>query len=87
MSAIPPALIIDVLAALIVSQVCYAFWPYRRRAYLPALLLAAAGIALGQFWDLLGLPAWRLGGAALIPGVLFALALQPLAERVPIRFP
>lgn len=87
MSAIPPALVVDLLAILIVSQLCYAFLPYRRRAYLPVLLLAAAGFALGQLWDFIGLPAWRLGGAALIPGAVFALALQPLAKRVPIRFP
>lgn len=87
MSALPPALVVAVLATLIISQLCYAFLPYRRRAYPPVLLLTAAGLALGQLWDFVGLPAWRLGGAALVPGVLFALALQPLAKRVPIRFP
>ena len=76
MSAVPPALVVDVLLALIVSQLCYAFFPYRRRAYVPALLLSALGIA-----DV------RIGSANLLPGVLFAVALQPLARYLPIRFP
>jgi hypothetical protein len=71
---------------LIVSQLLYAFFPYRRRAYLPVLLLTALGVAMGQLWDVLGLPGWRLGGVNLIPALLFVLALQPLARRLPIRF-
>ncbi|HEY8642817.1 MAG TPA: hypothetical protein VIO84_08620 [Candidatus Dormibacteraeota bacterium] len=86
MSALPPALIIDLLMILIVSQLLYAFFPYRRRAYLPVLLLTALGVALGQLWDVLGLPAYRLGGANLLPALVFVLALQPLARRLPIRF-
>ena len=86
MSAIPPALVIDVLMILIVSQLLYAFFPYRRRAYLPVLLLTALGVALGQLWDVLGLPAYRIGGANLLPALVFVLALQPLARRLPIRF-
>jgi hypothetical protein len=85
-SALPPALIIDLLMILIVSQLLYAFFPYRRRAYLPVLLLTALGVALGQLWDVLGLPAYRLGGANLLPALVFVLALQPLARRLPIRF-
>ena len=86
MSAVPPALIIDLLMILIVSQLLYAFFPYRRRIYLPVLLLTALGVALGQLWDVLGLPAYRMGGANLLPALLFVLALQPLARRLPIRF-
>lgn len=86
MSAVPPALVIDVLMILIVSQLLYAFFPYRRRAYLPVLLLTALGVALGQLWDVLGLPAYRIGGANLLPALVFVLALQPLARRLPIRF-
>jgi hypothetical protein len=71
---------------LIISQLLYAFFPYRRRAYLPVLLLTALGVALGQLWDVLGLPGWRLGGVNLVPALLFVLALQPLARRLPIRF-
>jgi hypothetical protein len=85
-SALPPALIIDLLMILIFSQLLYAFFPYRRRAYLPVLLLTALGVALGQLWDVLGLPAYRLGGANLLPALVFVLALQPLARRLPIRF-
>jgi len=85
-SAVPPALVIDVLMILIVSQLLYAFFPYRRRAYLPVLLLTALGVALGQLWDVLGLPAYRIGGANLLPALVFVLALQPLARRLPIRF-
>ena len=65
MSALPPALILDLLMILIVSQL---------------------GVALGQLWDVLGLPAYRIGGANLLPALLFVLALQPLARRLPIRF-
>ena len=86
MSALPPFLVVDLVVVLVTSQLCYALLPYRRRAYLPVLALTAAGLALGQLWDFLGLPAWRLGGAAIIPGLVFALALQPLAGRLPIRF-
>lgn len=75
------------LLVLVISQLCYAFFPYRERAYLPALLLAAVGIGLGQFWDVLGIPDVRLGGADLVPGILFAVVLQPLARYLPIRFP
>ena len=82
MSAALPVAILDGLLALIMSQLCYAFFPYRRRVYWPALALAALGILLGQLWDYLGIPAWRLGGAALLPGALFAVALQPLARRI-----
>ena len=86
MSHLPPALIIDVLLVLIVSQLLDAFFPYRKRAYLPVLLLTALGVALGQLWDYLGLPGYRFGGTNLLPALLFALVLQPLAQRLPIRF-
>ena len=86
MSAIPPALVVDLLVVLIASQLLYAFFPYRRRAYLPVLLLTALGVALGQLWDVVGLPGYRLGGANLLPALLFVLLLQPLARRLPIRF-
>ena len=86
MSRLPPALIVDVLLVLVVSQLLYAFFPYRKRAYLPILLLTALGVALGQLWDYAGLPAYRFGSANLIPALLFVLLLQPLAQRLPIRF-
>jgi hypothetical protein len=72
------------LLVLIVSQLLYAFAPYRRpRDYLLVLILTAAGFAAGQLWDFLGLPALRLGEANLIPALVFALLLQLLADRLP----
>src|SRR5437868_15524515 len=83
LSFIPPGLIVAVLLVLIVSQLCYAFLPYRRRAYIPILVTTAIGFGLGQAWDFLGLPSLRLGQADLLPGLVFALLLQPLARFVP----
>jgi len=79
---IPPALILDGLLVLVASQLLYALFPYRRRAYLPVLLLTALGFALGQAWDALGLPSRRLGGANLLPALVFVLLLAPLAPRI-----
>ena len=83
MKLIPPGLIVAVLLVLIVSQLCFAFLPYRRRAYIPVLVMTALGFAIGQAWDFLGLPSLRLGQANLVPGLGFALLLQPLARFVP----
>ena len=83
MNLIPPGVVVGLLLVLVLSQLFYAFWPYARRSYLPALLLTSAGVLLGQGWDALGLPALRLGEANLVPAVLFAVALQPLADRLP----
>jgi hypothetical protein len=66
-----------------VSQLCFAFLPYRRRAYGPVLLMTALGFLLGQAWDFLGLPSLRLGQANVLPAIGFALLLQPLARFVP----
>jgi hypothetical protein len=78
-----PGVVVAVLAVLILSQLFYAFLPYRRRAYAPILLLTAAGFGLGQLWDYLGLPSARMGQANMLPAVAFALLLQPLARFVP----
>ena len=80
---IPPGVIVAVLAALIFSLVFYALLPYRRRAYVPILVVTAAGFALGQLWDFIGLPSFRLGQANMAPAIPFALLLQPLARFVP----
>jgi hypothetical protein len=80
---IPPGLIVATLAVLVVSQLCFGLLRYRRRAYLPILLMTAIGFGLGQLWDFLGLPAIRLGQANMVPAVPFALLLQPLARFVP----
>jgi hypothetical protein len=80
---VPPGLIVGVLAVLIISQLCFAFLPYRRRAYVPILVMTAIGFGLGQLWDFLGLPSVRLGQANVLPATIFALLLQPLARFVP----
>jgi hypothetical protein len=83
MKLIPPGLIVATLAVLVLSQLCFAFLPYRRRAYLPILIITAIGFGLGQLWDYIGLPGLRLGQANMVPAVPFALLLQPLARFVP----
>jgi hypothetical protein len=80
---VPPGLIVAILAILILSQLFYALLPYRRRSYLPILVMTSAGFVLGQLWDYLGLPSLRLGQANIAPAVPFALLLQPLARFVP----
>ena len=80
---IPPGLILSVLLVLILSSVFYAALPYRRRAYIPIVVMTAAGVVLGQLWDYLGLPSLRAGQANLLPAIGFALLLQPLARFVP----
>ena len=80
---VAPGVVVAVLAVLIFSQLFYALLPYRRRAYLPILLMTTLGFALGQLWDFLGLPSLRLGQANMVPAIPFALLLQPLARFVP----
>ncbi len=80
---IPPGLVVAVFLILILSAIFYAALPYRRRAYIPILVTTAAGVALGQLWDFLGLPSLRLGQANLLPAVAFALAMQLMARFVP----
>jgi hypothetical protein len=77
-----PGLILAVLLVLILSQLLYAFAPYRRRDYRLILGLTAVGVGLGQLWDFVGLPALRLGEANVLPALVFAVALQPLADRL-----
>jgi hypothetical protein len=80
---VPPGLVVAVFAVLIFSLGFYALLPYRRRAYVPILVMTGAGFALGQLWDFLGLPSLRLGQANMMPAIAFALLLQPLARFVP----
>lgn len=87
MSRIPPALVVELVVWLALSAFFYALWPYRRRALLTVVLATGLGLLLGQGWMLLGLPVFDLGDANIMPGVLFAAALQPVGERVPIRWP
>ncbi len=87
MSWVPPAAVIELLLVVGLSGLFYAFWPYRRRALLSVLLMTTTGVLLGQGWELLGLPALKLGEANLVPALVFAAALQPLAGRLTLRFP
>lgn len=77
-----PGYLLVILLILAVSQLCYAFLPYRRRRYLLVLLLAAVGMLLGQVWSALGLPAVGLGDANLVPGLPLAVLLQVLEDRL-----
>lgn len=81
-----PALVLAPLLALITSQVFYAFLPYSRRSYPAVLLLTATGFAIGQGWQYLQLPSVHIGEGNVLPGLLFAAVLQPLASRLPIHF-
>ena len=81
-----PALLLAPLLALITSQVFYALLPYSKRNYLAILLLTGIGFALGQAWQFLQLPAIHIGEGNVLPGLLFAALLQPLAPRLPIHF-
>jgi hypothetical protein len=84
---VPPALLLAVPLSLLVAQLLHTFWHGGRCRYRVVLLLTVAGIALGQLWDLAGLPALRMGQLDLVPAVLFAAALQPLARRMTLRLP
>ena len=72
-----------ILFTIAAASAFYAALPYRRRAFVPILVMTAVGFALGQGWDFVGLPALRFGQANVLPGLVFALALQPLARFVP----
>ena len=84
---IPPPLITGTLLVLILAQLSYAFWPHRPRRFTSILALTLLGVLLGQLWSLAGLPGIRLGEVDVVPAVLFATALQPLAGRLILRLP
>jgi hypothetical protein len=84
---IPPGLVLGVALVLLLAQLFHAAWHDRRRRYLAILLLTAAGMAAGQLWEVLGLPALRLGQVNLLPAVPFAAVLQTLARRLTLRLP
>ncbi len=81
-----PGLLLAPLLALIASQVFYALWPYSKRNYVAVLILSGVGFALGQVWQYLQLPSLHMGEANILPALVFAALLQPLAPRVPIHF-
>ena len=85
---VPPGLVLGVGVTLLLAQIFHAGW-YRttRRRYLAVLLLTAVGVLAGQGWDALGLPSVHLGQLNLLPAIVFAAALQPLAQRLTLRLP
>ncbi len=85
--AVPPVLLTGLLFTLVLTGLFYGLWPYARRVFIQVLLLTAAGVFLGQGWSWLELPSLHLGGLDLVPGLLFAAALQPLGGRLPLRLP
>jgi hypothetical protein len=84
---IPPALLLAVPFTLLLAQLLHALWHDGRRRYLAVLILTAAGVLLGQAWDVLGLPALRLGQLDVLPAVGFATALQVFGRRLTLRLP
>jgi len=85
--AIPPGLLLAVPFTLLLAQLLHALWHSGRCRYLAVLILTAAGMLLGQAWDVLGLPALRLGQLNLLPAIAFAAALQMLCRRLTLRLP
>jgi hypothetical protein len=85
--AIPPALLLVIPLTLLLTQLLHTFWHNGRCRYLAVLILTSAGILLGEAWDVIGLPAVRVGQLDLLPAVLFAAALQPLGRRLALRLP
>lgn len=83
---IPPGLILGTALTLLLAQLFHWVRHDGRSKYLAVLLLTAAGMAIGQGWEALGLPGLRLGQVNLLPAVLFAGALQTLSVRLTLRF-
>jgi hypothetical protein len=84
---VPPGLLLAVPFTMLLAQVVHTLGLGGRRRYLAVLILTAAGMLLGQAWDVLGLPAARLGQLDLLPAIVFAIALQVLARRLTLRLP
>lgn len=84
-SWIPPGLVLGIALVLVLAQLFHSLLHHGRRPYLPVLLLTATGVSAGQLWDVLGLPGLRLGQVNLLPALVFATALQPLAKQLTVR--
>ena len=84
---VPPALLLAVPFTLLLAQLLHTFWHTGRCRYRAVLLLTVAGVALGEVWDLVGLPALRLGQLNLLPAILFAIGLQSFGGRLSLRLP
>lgn len=70
---------------LVLAQLFHSLLHHGRRPYVAVLLLTAAGVGAGQLWDALGLPARGVGQVNLMPALVFAIVLQPLAKRLTLR--
>ncbi len=84
---VPPALLLAVPFTLVLAQLLHALWHSGRCRYPAVLILTVAGVALGQLWDVAGLPALRLGQLDLLPAIAFAIALQPFGRRLSLILP
>lgn len=84
---VPPGLLLAVPFTLLLAQLLHALWHSGRCRYRAVLLLTVAGVALGQVWDVVGLPALRLGQLNMLPAILFAIGLQPFGRRLSLRLP
>jgi hypothetical protein len=82
---IPPGLLLAVPLSLLLAQLLHTFWHSGRYRYRIVLALTIVGVALGQAWDGLGLPAVRMGQLDLLPAIVFAIAMQSLARRLSLR--
>ena len=80
---IPPGVIVWVLLVLIVSQLLFAFVPYRRRSYLPILLMTGGRLRTGPALGFHRAAVDQAGQANLLPALAFALLLQPVARFLP----
>ena len=84
---IPPGLLLTVPFTLLLAQLLHVLWHSGSCRYLAVLLLTVAGVALGQVWDVVGLPSVRLGQLDLLPAIVFAIGLQPFGRRLSLRLP
>jgi hypothetical protein len=84
---VPPALLLAVPFTVLLAQLLHALWHSGRCRYRAVLLLTVAGVALGQVWDVIGLPALRLGQLDMLPAILFASGLQVFGRRLSLRLP
>ena len=82
-----PGVVVATFLILMLAELSYAFWPHRRRSFIPILVVTVIGVLVGQVWGFLQLPGLRFGEVNLVPAVIFAAALQPIAARLPIRWP